>query len=39
MSGVTQDEIYSILGSKTLAVCESIELMLFVAIAFSSGKS
>lgn len=39
MSGVTQDEIYSILGSKTLAVCESIELMLFVAIVFSSGKS
>ena len=37
MSGLTPDESNRILYSKTLLVCEFIELLLFVLIVFSSG--
>ena len=38
MSGLTPYEINGILYSKTLVVCEFIELLLFVLIVFSSGR-
>ena len=37
MSGLTPDKINGMLYSKTLVVCEFIELLLFVLIVFSSG--
>ena len=37
MSGLTPNEINGMLYSKTLVVCEFIELLLFVLIVFSSG--
>lgn len=37
MGGLTPDEIDGMLYSKTLVVCEFIELLLFVLIVFSSG--
>ena len=39
MSGLTPDEINGMLYSKTLVVCEFIELLLFVLIVFSSGTA
>lgn len=37
MSGLTPDKINGMLYSKTLVVCEFIELLLFLLIVFSSG--
>ena len=37
MSGLTPDETAGLLYSRTLVVCEFIELLMFVALVFSSG--
>lgn len=38
MSGLTPDETIGLLRSKSLVVYEFVELMLFVAMVFSSGR-
>ena len=38
MSGLTPDEITGLLYARTIVVCEFVELLMFVAMVFSSGS-